>query len=45
MPFFARKASAEKGSKYLKVVITRLAKFLEELSKANVKEKSFPFGS
>jgi creatinine amidohydrolase len=38
-----RKATREKGEKYLSVVVPRLAKFVAELSKADVKEAKFPF--
>lgn len=38
-----RKASAEKGRRYLEVIVPRLAKFIAELSRADVTEKSFPY--
>jgi creatinine amidohydrolase len=38
-----RKATAEKGQKYLDVVVPRLAKFLVDLSQANVLSERFPF--
>jgi creatinine amidohydrolase len=40
-----RAATAEKGEKYLAVIVPRLAQFLLELSNANMKDGSFPFAS
>ncbi len=39
-----RKATKEKGERYLGVVVPRLAKFLEELSSVDVADKTFPYG-
>ena len=38
-----RKATKEKGEKYLSVVVPRLGQFLAELAKADASEESFPF--
>ena len=38
-----RAASREKGEKYLAVVVPRLAKFIAELSAADVSDSNFPF--
>jgi creatinine amidohydrolase len=38
-----RKATREKGQKYLEVVVPRLVKFVAELSKSDVREANFPF--
>ena len=38
-----RKASKEKGEKYLQIVIQRLSQFLAELSRQDVTDESFPF--
>lgn len=40
-----RKGTREKGERYLKVVVERLAKYVAELSGADLGEKSFPFVS
>jgi creatinine amidohydrolase len=38
-----RKATREKGERYLGVVVPRLAKFVAELSRANAGDAAFPF--
>ena len=36
-------ATEEKGQKYLNVIVPRMAKFLAELSQADVRQATFPY--